>query len=186
MGNSDHGTTYTCMRGEMCEHEVRAFFCLSGPPCGRDERDSKCERGYLIPCRYPLRSLSRAVGINYLLTHCRYYPSSLEGADRLLENLRSLQDPAAHSEGERERNGYRQHERETMVSTNHQPPEVNYIEVLAKVDFPCRVHLRMYRLLDFTKSENGPIVHFWWLVEHHERQRDDTRSARHMPHACSS
>jgi len=22
----------------------------------------------------------------------------------------------------------------------------------------------MYLLLDFTKSENGPIVHFWWLV----------------------
>jgi hypothetical protein len=46
----------------------------------------------------------------------------------------------------------------------HQPPAVNYIEVLAKVDFPCRVHLQMYLLLDFTKSENGPIVHFWWLV----------------------
>jgi hypothetical protein len=42
---------------------------------------------------------------------------------------------------------------------------VNYIEVLAKVDFPCRVHLRIYLLLDFTKSENGPIVHFRWLVE---------------------
>jgi hypothetical protein len=41
---------------------------------------------------------------------------------------------------------------------------VNYIEVLPKVDFPCRVHLRTYLLLDFTKSENGPIVHFWWLV----------------------
>jgi hypothetical protein len=47
---------------------------------------------------------------------------------------------------------------------NHQPPEVNLIEVLAKVDFPCRAHLRMYLLLDFTKSENGRIVHFWWLV----------------------
>jgi hypothetical protein len=41
---------------------------------------------------------------------------------------------------------------------------VNYIEVLANVDFPCMVHLSMYLLLDFTERENGPIVHFWWLV----------------------
>ena len=44
---------------------------------------------------------------------------------------------------------------------SHQPPQVNYIEVPAKVDFSCRVHLT----IDFAESENGPKVHFWWLVK---------------------
>ena len=41
---------------------------------------------------------------------------------------------------------------------------MNCIEVPAKVDFPCRVQLRMYLLLDFNKRDNSPKVHFWWLV----------------------
>jgi hypothetical protein len=66
---------------------------------------------------------------------------------------------------------------------DHQPPEVNYIELLAKVDSPCRVHSEVYLLLDFSILENGPIVHIWWLVgvsvpaEHAGRRRGSVRIA---------
>jgi hypothetical protein len=48
---------------------------------------------------------------------------------------------------------------------SHQPPEVNYIEVLANADYPAGSTSEVDLLLDFSILENGPKVHFGWLVE---------------------
>ena len=53
----------------------------------------------------------------------------------------------------------------------HQPPAVNYIEVLANVDLPCIVHLRMYHAGGNAFCENLDTVHFRWLVDAHPSRR---------------
>ena len=53
--------------------------------------------------------------------------------------------------------------RQLQGDNDHQPPEVNYIEVLANVDFPCRVHCKVYLLGEIAVCENVDIVHLRWL-----------------------
>ena len=50
------------------------------------------------------------------------------------------------------------------LADSHQPPEVNYIEVLAPSISPAGSTSEVYLLLDFSILENGHVVHFGRLV----------------------
>ena len=52
-----------------------------------------------------------------------------------------------------------------MVVGGHQQPDVNYIQVLEKVDFPCTVNAQHLLFKgNQLKAETGSIVHIWLLV----------------------
>ena len=50
-----------------------------------------------------------------------------------------------------------------QAEDSHQQPDVNYIQVLEKVDFPRMVTLTGSPFKgNKLKAETGKIVHFWW------------------------
>jgi hypothetical protein len=51
------------------------------------------------------------------------------------------------------------------MDPHHQQPDVNYIQVLEKVDFPCTVNAQHLPFKgNQLRAETGQIVHFWLLV----------------------
>ena len=56
--------------------------------------------------------------------------------------------------------------------TLHQQPDVNYIQILEKVDFPCTVHAQRVPFKgNQVRAETGYIVHFWLLVVVHDQRQ---------------
>ena len=48
---------------------------------------------------------------------------------------------------------------------NHQPPDMNYIEILIKVDFPADSSFKLQSAGEINLCESLDIVRFWWLLE---------------------
>ena len=68
---------------------------------------------------------------------------------------------------------FRPHARE--APSIHQQPDVNYIQVLEKVDFPCTVHAQRVPFKgNQLRAETGLIVHFWLLVDRRMRHDGET------------